>query len=1329
VGLQFRMLGPLEVVAEDGAVRLGGRRQRAVLAALLLRANHVVPVDQLVDDLYGAAAPTTAAGQVRDHVSQLRKVLGAVDGRPLETRSPGYVLHAAPEQIDALCFEASVRTAGEELLAGEAAAAAVRLRDALALWRGPALADLADEPFVRPQIDRLDDLRVAALEQRLEADLLLGGGAELVGELETLVAEHPLREGFHRQLMLALYRAGRRAEAVEAYHAARRALDELGIEPSPGLRDLVGQMLRQDAELEPPAKRDGRAPPANPYKGLSPFLEADAGAFFGREALTERLDARLRAGRFLVVVGPSGGGKSSVVRAGLVPLLRGRGLQVVTIAPGAYPLEELEAALLRVAVNPPASLLVQLEADERGLLRAVKRVLPDDDSELLLVVDQLEELFMLVGEDERRSHFLSLLRCAVDDPRSRVRIVATLRADFYDRPLRDRDFAPLLRDSVEVVLPLLPDELERAVASPARRAGVELEDGLLAEIVADVLDEPGALPLLQYALTLLFERREGNVLTRSAYRELGGVSGALAQRADALYDALSAAEQAAARRLFLHLVAVDDGRALRRRASRSELDGALVDAFAAARLLSLDRDPRTQDPVVEVAHESLFEEWQRLREWIALARDDLELGQRLSVAAAEWDDAGREPSFLLRGVQLERVEAAAGRSTLAATSLEHAYLAAGLRERDAEQAAARRSLTRLRALVLGLLAAVLVAAGLLAFAFTESAQSHRATEAANARRLAAASVANLAVDPELSLLLGLRAVETSPGRRPGSDALEALHDALAASRLVRMLPRTGSGAVAFSPDGARLATAGAGAAVWDAATGARLLRLAPRRTPIAGLAYSPDGSLIALGGEHGVTTIRDARSGKRVEMLSGPGGAGPDTVAFSPNGEHLAVADQSGRVFLWQLRPRRLVRTISTPSQSFCGVTWNHDGSLLAAANCGGSNQPEAVHVWNRAQERQVFASSPEPAAAQVAAFVAGDELATPAPAGGTEIWNLRTRRAVQTLGERTGTVLALAADARGRRLATGAGDGLARVWSVATGVQLLALAGTNGSVTQVAFSPDGRRLATMGDDGATRIWDITPGGSRDLVTIEADPGGVANVAYAPDGRRLETTGDLDGMIKEWDAQTGALRREYRVSPPRPRSQSVPMILRWFDNGAESADNRFTTQVDQDGTVTLTGPRNYVRLASAHGDVGKTSFSNDSKRVAIGYADGTVQIRAVPSLHELLTIDAHHGSVDALAFSPDDTLLATGGADAALRIWSSVTGRELLSLGGPTDTVTSVAFDPSGTRLAAASADGTVRTYVLPADELVRVARSRLARGWTAAECARYLGGRCPPAP
>jgi DNA-binding SARP family transcriptional activator len=247
--LEFRILGPLEVVGERGPIRLGGAKQRATLAILLLSANRVVSVDRLADDLYAGAAPVTALKQVQRQVSELRKALRLASA--IETRSPGYAIRLAPAQLDLTIFERVAADGAEALAAGEAQRAAELLRRALGLWRGPPLADLSYESFAQAAIERLEEIRLAALEHRIEAELKIGRESELVGELEQLVAEHPLRERFRAQLMLALYRSGRQAEALEAYRRAREALVEgFGIEPTTVLQQLERQILVQDPALD-----------------------------------------------------------------------------------------------------------------------------------------------------------------------------------------------------------------------------------------------------------------------------------------------------------------------------------------------------------------------------------------------------------------------------------------------------------------------------------------------------------------------------------------------------------------------------------------------------------------------------------------------------------------------------------------------------------------------------------------------------------------------------------------------------------------------------------------------------------------------------------------------------------------------------------------------------------------------------------------------------------------------------------------------------------------------------------------------------------------------
>jgi DNA-binding SARP family transcriptional activator/ABC-type glycerol-3-phosphate transport system substrate-binding protein len=1071
--MRFRILGPLEVDGQDGPIVLGGPRQRLVLANLLVRPNQVVQADVLVDLVWGEDVPSSVRNTLQSYVSRLRAALGQ---DRLEGRAGGYTLRADAGEIDATLFESLLQEA--RAADGHPERVSQILGDALALWRGPAFADLPSDGLAG-EVARLEELRILATEDRIAADLELGRHAALVGELEALTRTWPLRERLWGQLMLALYRANRQADALAAFARAQRLLaDELGVDPSAELQRVHGRILRHDPELDvqgqplrgyrlleklgegafgevyraiqPQVGREvavkvvhpelanqpdfvrrfereaqlvarlehphvvplydywrepdgaylimrylrggsvedllergpvevGRAsaileqvaaalsaahrqgvvhrdvkpgnvlldeennayltdfgvaldagapeqtsgtmvrgtpaylspeqirlepatprsdiyalgvvlyellsgghpfpdssltelfdrhlhrplpsvremrpelPPAvdaviaratskdpsirygdamemaaafrtatedgahvaaqgairNPFKGLRTFLEADAGDFFGREALVRRLVERLAepyaSARFLCVVGPSGSGKSSVVRAGIVPALRRGAIEgsdrwyVVDVMPGSHPFRELESALLGVAVEPPASLLDDLERDELGLVHAVERILPDPEAELLIVLDQLEEVFTLADEDER-ARFLGAIVAAVGMHGSRVRVIATLRADFFDRPLSVRGFGNLLAARADAITPMSPEELERAISGPAERVGLEIEPGLVAAMVTDVVDRPGALPLLQYALTELAERATDGRLAIDGYREIGAVSGALARRAEQLFERLNEAGRDACRQLFLRLVTLGEGTEdTRRRVRRSQLrslseersmDG-VIETFGRHRLLSFDRDADTREPTVDIAHEALIREWARFRTWVEDAREQLRLSAKISASAAEWVQSERSSEFLLAGTRLAQAEEATQSDAIRLTESEREYVDASLarrhadaeveRERHArELRLERRARTRLRSLVAVLAIGALLAASLAVVSVDRSREAERRRDESTIAGLTGGALSNLNVDPELSLLLALYAVDASASldRTVPAETVDALHLAM-----------------------------------------------------------------------------------------------------------------------------------------------------------------------------------------------------------------------------------------------------------------------------------------------------------------------------------------------------------------------------------------------------------------------------------------------------------------------------------------------------------------------------------------------------------------------
>ena len=425
-----------------------------------------------------------------------------------------------------------------------------------------------------------------------------------------------------------------------------------------------------------------------------------------------------------------------------------------------------------------------LRGSSRGLLEAVERAVPGD-ADVIVVVDQFEELFTLTTDEGERTDFLECIRVACADPDSRVRVIATLRADFYDRPLLYARFGELLASQTEAIAPLQPDELEQAIRAPADRASVHLEPGLVADMIADAAHQPGALPLIQFALSQLFDRRSDGGMTLATYRDLGGIVGTLSSSADDVVGRADRDERRAIRQILLRLVSLGEGRAdTRRRVARSafdrlDLDRSMIDrvldTFGRLRILTFDREPATREPTVEIAHEALLDAWPRLRRWIDEAREDLRQEGILTRASEEWLAAAKDPSFLVRGARLEQADAWVRTTDLALGHDVRRYLTASVAQRDEESRESeqrraheveieRRSARRLRGLVAVFAAAALVAGSLTLVAADQSRRAGHEAAVSAVRELSAASGASLDEDPERSVLLAIEAVERSRGR-------------------------------------------------------------------------------------------------------------------------------------------------------------------------------------------------------------------------------------------------------------------------------------------------------------------------------------------------------------------------------------------------------------------------------------------------------------------------------------------------------------------------------------------------------------------------------------
>ena len=818
----------------------------------------------------------------------------------------------------------------------------------------------------------------------------------------------------------------------------------------------------------------------NPYKGLTPFHESDAGDFFGRRTVTEALIDSLARARFLAVVGPSGSGKSSVVRAGLIPALRRGAIEgseswvITDMLPGSHPFLELQRALERVAVELPAAVRERFAERDPGALDTVGRVIPDG-SELLLVIDQFEELFTM-ADDSAATAFLDLL---TGTPMTdRTRIVITLRADFLDRPLRYSAFGRLLADTMVTLPALGPDELGEAVRGPVERLGVSVEPALTERIVSEVHDRPGALPLLQHALSALFEARTSDLLTTDAYDHVGGVTGSLAGRAESIYTGFDETQQAAAEQVLLRLVTVaDDSAPTRRRVRLTEFgDGSsrsVVEAFARGRLIVFDSDPDTRTPTIEVAHEALLSHWPRLAGWIEATREDLTLARRLEEARSEWEASDRDEAHLLTGGRLAQHEAWTSTTSLALAAADNEYLAAS-RHHDGLVMASRRR--RRRVVMAGFAVAAVIAAvfGQVAWSNARDADSSRID--AQARSLLASATAVMDDDPDLALNLATQGAALLPD---DALALEVLRNALRQSRTIYHDPET-FGPVGLSPDGTLVAEGGAtidgGIQVRDVDTGELVWA-----TDVAGPEAEPRyldtrTAFVNDGTELAVSVAIGA---------AGPGVEPPDTV-----GLHILDAE-TGAV-------------LRTYEQRGCGpVLYDNTavGSLVLLLEVA---DPDWGICGPRGVEAPPF---------QLKWLDVNTGLTTPVGTA-TQFGNPAPQSAV---------------DANRHRVAWFDPDDVSvTVTELATGSELVSL--PDLSAGSLALSPDGSWLAvggsgfvtdTVKDQTLIRIFDVDSG--EEIAALEGHGAGVtSSVRFFDSGEALVSVG-ADGQLKTWDLESGQL--------------------------------------------------------------------------------------------------------------------------------------------------------------------------------------------------------------
>nr|WP_152893406.1 trypsin-like peptidase domain-containing protein [Streptomyces adustus] len=1009
----------------------------------------------------------------------------------------------------------------------------------------------------------------------------------------------------------------------------------------------------------------------SPYRALEPFTAEHARWFRGREEAVRRVVAGLAGGRRVVLLlGPSGSGKSSLVQAGVLPALAAgrlpgsdRWRQVV-----ARPGSDLSAALEQAGL--PGAGTAGVEAAVIGLLAAD----PAHDR-VVLVIDQFEELLATPAEPQALQALADIaeaIRC--DAP---LNVVLVMRDDFYSRL---SSLAPELlevaleaRGVLNVPATLTADELDAIVTGPAKDLQVGFEPGLAQRIVSDVLalDPDTAadleapvtvLPLLEVALTRLWEGRldHDGYLTHDAYRRIGAVTGALAKWCDDALRELDQRQKDIAQRILTALVRPAD-EALRIPAARQQLpldelrdlavadstqvdlgyvDEVLLDLALADDTRAVDevlavlcrhrivttyrvresRQPRNAEgtPMAELIHDALVRDWDALRGWVKKDARFHAWRHRLQDQYARWQEH-RNPQDLPAGTLLAEGMDWSTSPRLPADL--KAFLSAGHRR---QQTAVRRS-RRLNTVLTAALALALIASGV---AFWQRQTAITAQQAAQSRQLAAQSASLSGTNSDLAALLAVAAYRTSPT----AEAAASLSTA-ANFPLRQRIPDGGlMFSVAFSPDGHTLATASHDNIVRlrDVATGStKVLRRGPAYGAVLSVAFSPDGRTLATANDN-IVRLWDVATGKAGTTFIGHTST-VLSVAFSPDGHTLATAGSDGTARLWDVATGKEIATLTGHTSAVTSVAFSPDGRTLATASYDGT----------------------------------------------ARLWDVATGKAVTTFTGHTSMVLSVAFSPDGRTLATASYDRTVRLWDAATGKTITILTSHDGPVTSVAFSPDGRTLATASNDNTVRLWDAAT--SKEIATLTGHTSAVTSVAFSPDGRTLATASN-DRTVRLWDMATGKAGTTF--------SGHVEAVT----SVAFSSDRRTLATAGNDNTVRLWDVGTGRAVTTLHATT-SVAFSPDGRTLATASNDNTVRLWDAATGKTITILTSHDGPVTSVAFSPDGRTLATASNDNTVRLWDAATSKEIATLTGHTSAVTSVAFSPDGRTLATASNDRTVRLW------------------------------------
>ncbi|OUL34278.1 hypothetical protein BV372_14260 [Nostoc sp. T09] len=1030
-----------------------------------------------------------------------------------------------------------------------------------------------------------------------------------------------------------------------------------------------------------------------PYRGLLAFQEQDREYFFGREKYVEGLLTVVHQQPLVTLIGASGSGKSSVVFAGLIPKLRETGNWLIeSFRPENKPFYNLASALVS-QLEPKLgktdrfikakALINSIQQD--GFTEVVLEILKDKaEKHLLIFIDQFEELYTLCQDTHEQQQFVDALLTAVKSAPNSLTVVLTLRADFFSYVLNYAPFGEALQQHKPQLLSAMNrEEMKTAIEQPAQKMRVKLEEGLTKLILDDVKQEPGNLPLLEFALTQLWAKQNRGQLTHQAYEEIGGVAKALANHAEAVYEQLNEADKKRAERVFIQLVrpgeGTEDTRCIANREAISANNWDLVTRLASNRLVVTGRNEDRPAETVEVVHEAL------IREWMNDHREFRTWQERLKGRMREWEATGKDEGALLRGLPLDEAEnwLSKRKEELGNTETNFIQESIALREREKEQEKRRREekirqQRRINIVLTSFSVAAMTLAGLAGIGWRSAAINEINSNAKNSSAL-------LSLDGQKALKTSLKAV-VQMQHTPWVDVNTRTQVELALMHIVHnvVAPNTLKGhansvyGVSFSPDGKILATASADNTLklWDTSTGKEIKTLIGHTNSVNDISFSPNGKMLASASDDNTLKLWDTSTGKEIKTLIGHTNS-VKGVSFSPDGKMLATASSDNMVKLWNTSTGKEIKTLNGHTNRVNGVSFSPDGKMLASASVD-----RTVKLWNTSTGKEIKTLSGHTDWVYGVSFSPDGKMLASASVDRTvKLWNTSTYKEIKTLIGLTDLVLSVSFSPDGKMLATASGDKTVKLWDTSSYKEIKTLIGHTNWVYRVSFSRDGKMLATASGDNTVKLWDTSS--YKEIKILSGHTNWVYGVSFSPNGKMLATASG-DNTVKLWNTSTGKEIKTFIGHKNSVKSLSF------------SPDGKMLATASDDNTVKLWDTSTYKEIKTLTGhtnSVNSVSFSPDGKMLATASVDKMVKLWNISTGKEIKILSGHTNSVNSVSFSPDGKMLATASVDKMVKLWNISTYKEIKTLTGHTNSVNSLSFSPDGKMLATAGDDNTVKLW------------------------------------